>query len=244
MCGVFAQTGLDFRGLSDTIRHAKKALRDKKILSGQTFIPNFNIWTGMNALVITNQLPDFLQNMQFGYSPTWAKKQMYLFNARTEGDENTSNNANYQGDMGIFEKPSFKDAIIHNRCIVPMDYFVEGPENIGLKKPFLFKRFDNEPFVVAGIWSSVQINSITLLSFAILTTAAAKIVQQIGHHRSPLVLKNDSIDEWLDQKTQKSTLQNLMQPFDSEPFEYYQISDGISKKHNSKDVMTPILTLF
>ena len=244
MCGVFAQTGLDFRGLSDTIRHAKKALKEKRIKEGQSILPNFNIWTGMNALVVTQEEPDFMQNMQFGFTPDWAKKQMYLFNARVEGDENQLNSPYYSGEMGIFEKPAFKEAIRHNRCIVPMDYFIEGPEKLGLKKPFLFKRKDDLAFVVAGIWNKWQLKDFSIYCFSILTTPASKLVKQIGHHRSPLILNYEDIDGWLDKDNSPEKLTKLMQPFDSEEFECYPISDGVTKKQNTKEVMTPILELF
>ena len=49
--------------------------------------PNYNISVGQQSFVITDDKPHQLQ-FQFGLTPFWAKKQMYLFNASAEGDHN------------------------------------------------------------------------------------------------------------------------------------------------------------
>ncbi len=245
MCGVFGQTELNFKALKESLKIAKEALKEKKTKSQQTILPNFNIWTGMSAWVLTGDEPHWLQPMQFGLTPPWAKKQMYLFNARAEGTENPENRSNYCGSMGIFEKPAFREAIRYRRCLVPMDYFIEGPEELGLRKPFLIHKKDQSGFVVAGIWENwVDPQQKTVHGFSLLTTAASSLVQQIGHHRSPLVLAEQHYDLWLDPATNAEMLSDLMRPFDSADFEFYPISAGVTQKRNSPEVMTKVLTLF
>ena len=75
------------------------------------FEPNVNISPGNLAPVITDKDPDQLQLFSFGFSPFWAKKRMYLFNARSEGDHNKENDPLYKGAKGIISKPSFRKAI-------------------------------------------------------------------------------------------------------------------------------------
>ena len=170
---------------------------------------------------------------------------MYLFNARTEGDENAQNDDHYTGSMGIFEKPAFRESILSRRCLIPMDYFIEGPEKLGLRKPFLIHKTDWSGFVVAGIWDQwVDAQQKVVGSFSILTTAAAPLIQRIGHHRSPLVLKEEHYDLWLNAAASVNDLVAIMRPFDSSDFTLYPISDGVTKKRNSPEVMTPVLTLF
>ena len=65
---------------------------------------NFNVAPGDFAYVITNDKPDELQAFQFAFTPSWAKKKMYLINARAEGDLNKENDLNYKGEMGILRK--------------------------------------------------------------------------------------------------------------------------------------------
>jgi len=45
---------------------------------------NYNVAPGDLAYVITNDKPNELQTFQFGLTPSWAKKPMYLINARAK----------------------------------------------------------------------------------------------------------------------------------------------------------------
>ena len=58
----------------------------------ELFTPNTNVSHGNTAPVITNEKPGELQFFQFGFTPSWAKKQVYMVNARSEGDHNKANN--------------------------------------------------------------------------------------------------------------------------------------------------------
>ena len=66
--------------------------------------------------------------MQFGFTPSWAKKQFYMINARSEGDHNADNHPGYRGAMGILQKPMFRQSIRTRRCLVIADAFIEGPQ--------------------------------------------------------------------------------------------------------------------
>ena len=72
------------------------------------FEPSYNISVGQLSLVITDDKPNQLQLFQFGLTPFWAKKQMYLFNARAEGDHNKENDPKFTGSKGIIIKPAFR----------------------------------------------------------------------------------------------------------------------------------------
>ena len=51
-----------------------------------TFVANYNTGPGSYApVVVLKNGFTALVNMQFGLTPFWAKKKMYLFNARAEG---------------------------------------------------------------------------------------------------------------------------------------------------------------
>lgn len=56
---------------------------------------NYNVAPGDLAYVITNDKPNEFQAFQFGLTPSWAKKPMYLINARAEGDLNPQNEIDY-----------------------------------------------------------------------------------------------------------------------------------------------------
>lgn len=225
MCGTFGQKKLPLKKVKlEFLPETDIAPKEGKEL-------NLNTWTGKFAAVLTPTQPAQYSWAQFGFTPSWADKKMYMFNARVEGDYNIENAADYDGEIGIFKKPSFRNAIKTRRCIIPMDFFVEGSEKEKYNKPYLIHRKDSEPFFVGGIfedWVDKETGEITT-TFSILTTAAAPLLQKIGHHRSPLLLNPNVIPEWLNPKTNIDLIKVLMKPAGTSEFEAYPIDAGIVK---------------
>jgi len=50
--------------------------------------PGYNISVGQLVPVITDANPTEVQFFKFGLTPFWAKEEMLLFKARSEGDQN------------------------------------------------------------------------------------------------------------------------------------------------------------
>ncbi len=212
-----------------------------EVLDRFTFNPN--IAPGDDALVITDDAPDQVQLFQFGFTPHWAKKKMYVINARSEGDHNKENQSSYTGAKGIISKPMFRKAIRQQRCLVIADAFVEGTTTHKLSDPYLVYRGGNKrPFAMAGIWdewTDVTTGEITK-SFAVLTTAPTPLMQKIPHHRSPLVLSQDAEKQWLNRDAPLDEITAMLQPFDDTDFNAYPISTAIkSGKNKSIDILKP-----
>lgn len=206
---------------------------------------NYNVAVGELAYVITNDKPDQLQAFQFGLTPSWAQKKMYLINARSEGDLNPSNELNYHGPLGIINKPSFRTAIRSRRCLVIASGYIEGPEKERLNKPYLITRKNEELFSFAGIWDTWADNSTGEVtnSFTIITTVANSVTQAIGHHRSPVVLDPKDEQKWLDESLPLEEVLGLLKPYPGDYFKAEAISVKIKDPHNkSKDYIVPITT--
>jgi len=208
-----------------------------------TIQSNFNVAPGDLAYVITNQKPDELQPLTFGLTPSWAKQQMYMFNARSEGDLNLENDINYSGQLGIINKPSFRTSIRSKRCLVIANGYIEGPEKEKLNKPYHISQKDGEVFCFAGIWDT-WVNNITgevTNSFSIITTVANPITQEIGHHRSPVILDRKDEKKWLDDKLPIEEVLYLLKPYPSDNFKAEPISIKIKdQKNKSRDLLIPI----
>lgn len=199
---------------------------------------NPNVSPGQEALVIASDQPDKAQLFTFGLTPHWAKKKMYVINARTEGDHNKENDPRYTGARGIISKPMFRKPIRNQRCLVLADAFIEGTEKEKLSKPFLvYKKGKKRPFAMAGIWDEWidQETGEILKSFAILTTAATPLMQKIPHHRSPLVLSEEDEKRWINDELSLDQITPMMAPFDDDEFNAYPISPDI-KKPGNRDV--------
>ena len=204
---------------------------------------SFNVAPGDFAYVIASNRPDDLQAMRFGMTPSWAKKSVFLINARAEGDLNPDNRADYEGPLGIVDKPSFRTAIRSQRCLVIANAFYEGPVREKLNKPFKFSKKNEEVFCFAGIWDTWadDVTGELVHSFSIVTTVANEAVQQIGHPRSPVILDPKDEAKWLDPLLPLKSVVKLLKPFTGEALKAEPVSVRVKDPRNkSRDLLIPI----
>ncbi|MBL7943842.1 MAG: SOS response-associated peptidase [Flavobacteriales bacterium] len=203
-----------------------------KATAPDLFAPDPNIGVGALAPVILNRSPRQLSLSRFGLTPSWAKKKMYLFNARAEGDHNPGDNPAYNGAVGIIEKPSFRKAIRSQRCLVVADAFVEGSKEEGLSKPWLvYLREEQRPFAMAGIWEdwTDPVTGAVTTGFAIVTAPANEVVQAIGHHRCPVILQPEQEKMWLDTTTPLKDITAMLHTPEASRMNAYPISPEIKR---------------
>ncbi len=205
---------------------------------------NVNVSPGDYAPIISSENPNQISYFRFGLTPFWAKKPMYFFNARSEGDHNKENRTDYTGAKGIISKPSFRKPIRSQRCLIIADAFLEGPEKEKLSKPYLvYLRDKKRPFAFAGIWDT-WVNTETgeiIQSHAIITTVSNKVTQEIGHHRSPVILTADQERDWLNADLELDDVTSMLKPYPAEEMNTYPISNEI--KHpaaNGLELLEPI----
>ena len=206
--------------------------------------PNANVSHGEYAPVITSDAPGTLQLQQFGFTPRWAKKQFYMINARSEGDHNSENDPRYTGAMGILQKPMFRQSIRDRRCLIVADAIIEGPRQEKLTKPYLiYARNGLRPFAMAGIWdewTNPSTGEITQ-SFAILTTVSNRLMERIGHHRSPVILHEEAEQNWINPAAPLQDITALLRPYPERFLNAYPISPAIrDPRTNDSDLLQPI----
>jgi putative SOS response-associated peptidase YedK len=203
---------------------------------------NYNLSVGQEAPVITCEEPRTVQLFQFGLTPSWAKKQMYLFNARSEGDHNKEDDPTYRGAKGIILKPAYRKPIRSQRCLVIATAFYEGPKKEGLSKPYLiYLKKKKRPFAMAGIydtWENPEGEKIN--SFSIITTTANELLLKIGHHRMPVILSQQDELTWLNIDTNLTNITRLLEPYPTELMNAYPISPEIKDpKNNTRELLNP-----
>jgi putative SOS response-associated peptidase YedK len=192
--------------------------------------PSYNIAPGKYAPVITNENPHEIQLYRFGLTPFWASKSNLIINARAEGDSNPDNDPRFNGSKGIISKPAFRRAIRMQRCLIPADAFIEGPEKEKLDKPYVvYLQNKVRPFAFAGIWdnwTNPESGEI-ISSFAIITTVANSLLQKIPHHRSPVILHRDDEKRWLYNDLPLAEVTDLLVPYPGELMNAYPIAPTI-----------------
>ena len=107
--------------------------------------------------------------------PGFQKKEL-IINARSET---------------VAQKPTFKQAMLHRRCVVPSTGFYEWSHD-SQKKKYKFNLPEQENLYMAGIWNEYEGEK----HFVILTTAANQSMTPI-HNRMPLILPKELIRSWI-----------------------------------------------
>ncbi len=211
---------------------------------GFDYRPGYNISPGQYAPVITNENPRELSLFRFGMTPFWAKKPMYLLNARAEGDHNKENNPEYKGAKGIITKPAFRKPVRSQRCLIIADAFIEGTEKEKLSKPFVvYLRYGERPFAFAGLWDTWADRETgeVVYSFCIITTIANSLLQKLPHHRSPVILHRKYEKSWLSNELPLSDVTRMLQPYPAELMNAYPIDPKIKNpRADGPDLLKPV----
>lgn len=207
------------------------------------FDTNSIVSIGKSGLVITSDNQKELQSFTFGFTPSWADKQMYSFNARAEGNHNKENDPKYNGAKGIISKPFFRKAIRSQRCLVIADCYIEGTIKEKTKKPFAVYLRDNDgPMAFAGVWDEwVNKESGEIVkSFAIITTTPNKLIQSIPHDRMPVILSPGDYNTYLNTDSPLQDITSMLKPFDHRLMNAYPISQEFkSNPLEAKKVLQP-----
>jgi len=178
------------------------------------YVPRYNGAPTQLLPVITSEQPRRLQLFRWGLIPSWSKEvnKIPLINAKSETIE---------------EKPSFNRAFKSRRCLVPADGFYEWVHS-GRKLPYRFTLKDESLFAFAGIWDCWRNQSgETVNSFAILTTEANEVMQEV-HDRMPVILEKPHFDSWLG-NTDERQLKPLLKPIESAKMKKYRVPESVNK---------------
>jgi putative SOS response-associated peptidase YedK len=168
---------------------------------------------------------------RWGLIPSWAKDISIgnsLINARSET---------------VSEKPSFRAAFKHRRCIIPAGGFYEWQRQEGKRKqPWLFRMAGGGPMSLAGLWEHWQsLDGQILESCTILTTSANNLMLPI-HDRMPVILAGQQeVNAWLNLGTSQDILQELLHPCAETILASYQVSEYVNKtSHTGTECIAPV----
>ncbi len=167
-----------------------------------------------------------LLTLRWGLVPSWAKDLAAgarMINARSET---------------VTEKPSFREAFRHRRCLIPADGFYEWKRTDRGKQPFFFKMKDEQPFAFAGLWERWEGEGETIESCTILTTAANEILAPV-HERMPVILHKEDYELWLDADERKrELLRDLLRPYSASEMTAYPVSTQVnSTRHGGAELI-------
>ena len=173
--------------------------------------------------------------LQWGLIPHWMKPKpdgsvRGFINARSET---------------AAEKPSFRTAFKHKRCLILADGFYEWKKLSGRsKQPMYFTTENQELLTFAGLWSTWNSpEGESRHTCTILTTQPNALVQQ-AHDRMPVILPEERRDLWLT-ADDSGLLQSMLQPYPAEKMIGYAVSKHVNNaRFNDPVCVQPEQTLF
>lgn len=198
-----------------------------------------------SLLVYTDRSPEVPEVSVWGLVPHWVKDQNQL-------KKLWNNTLNARGET-IFEKPSFRWAARHNRCIIYVDGFYEHHHFRGKTYPFYLHRKDHEPMAFAGLWNewtdpeTGEVKN----TFSIVTTEGNELLAKVHNNpkikgpRMPLILPEELADKWLEPTADEldiQAVQELIQSYPAEELEAYTVHRLRGKEYpgNVPEINEPV----
>ncbi len=191
--------------------------------------PSYNIAPTQYSPILIYNNNRKIEHMRWGLVPSWAKDKAIgakMINARGET---------------LLEKPSFKNLVSSNRCIVITDGYFEW-QNIGTTKtPHYFHNPEKKILPMAGLWDEWQsANGELMKTYTVITTTPKPEYAHI-HNRMPVILTHPAIDIWVNTRdhTPAVAMDHVL-PYRDE-LDVYPVSTFVnSPKNNSARCITPI----
>jgi putative SOS response-associated peptidase YedK len=159
--------------------------------------------------------------LHWGLVPFWAKSEKTgysMINARAET---------------LADKPAFRAAYRHRRCLIPADGFYEWTPGPDGKQPHYIRMGDGEVFALAGLWEHWEGEGRVLESCTIIVTQANQLMAPI-HDRMPVIIHPDDYARWLDtDHFDAEALAALLAPYPGREMVAFPVSRHVnSPKHD------------
>ncbi len=190
--------------------------------------PNYNVCpTNRIHSVRRSDTGRRLVGMRWGFIPHWYNAPNdgpLLINARAET---------------IAEKPAFKEASRHRRCLIPASGFYEWTrDEAGNRLPWYIYRRDRKPIAFAGIWQDWRQGDNVMSTCAIVTTRANPVISAI-HHRMPVIIDRSDFGLWLGEEGKGAA--RLMRAPDDDLLAFHRVSTRVnSNRAQGEELIEPI----
>jgi putative SOS response-associated peptidase YedK len=218
MCGRYSLYTTNPDYLSDRFQLAEKPA---------DLHENYNVAPGQMLPVIVQGEDGKrrVETMKWGLIPFWSKDPKIgykLINARAET---------------IFDKPMWRNVVLHKRCLIPANGFYEWkkldvagkPE----KQPFYIHPKENELFAFAGVWETWHdAEGKELKTYSILTTEPNKEMDPI-HNRMPVILTQEDEAGWLDAGDDRDAIEPYLHPYHDGGLDMFEVSKAVNVATNN-----------
>jgi putative SOS response-associated peptidase YedK len=167
--------------------------------------------------------------LRWGLVPSWSKgpdSGLKMINARVET---------------VAERPAFRRAFEHYRCLIVADGFYEWRREPGAaKQPFHITPAGGGLFAFAGLWAIWHAeDGGKLRSCTIITTAPNEAIAPL-HDRMPVILAKDAEERWLDSSTPRGELFELLHGLPAEQTALRPVGNAVNDaRYDGPECLAP-----
>ena len=150
----------------------------------------------------------------------------------------------------LLESKMWREAFLHNRCLIPADSFVEWRRaDSKTKLPWVFAMKHDEPFALGGIWrhwrsskTKAGDGKAEMDTFAVITVEPNELLaEKTGHDRMPLIVKLADYQRWLEPGGEERPPVDLLRPYDADKMKAWRVDTRINNaKNNDPTLSEPV----
>lgn len=201
---------------------------------GLPLLPRFNVGPGQAVHAVrAGGGGRELVGLIWGLVPAWSGDRTIGYktiNARSET---------------AHEKPAFREAFRHRRCLIPSNGFYEWKTGAGgVKQPFAVKRDGGALHAMAGLWERWHdpASGEDLETCTVLTCPANARLRGL-HERMPVVLPRVEWELWLDADIEgESALRAMLKPDAARRWGAYPVSKRVnSPRHDDAGLLDEVM---
>ncbi|TGM99683.1 SOS response-associated peptidase [Leptospira yasudae] len=142
----------------------------------------------------------------------------------------------------IFELPSFREAILYRRCLIPSTGFYDSQEVHQKTYPYRVFLKHEEIFCLAGIWEEWENPETGEIkkTYSMLTTPPNRKFSQI-HTRMPLILPREKEEIWIDSAMKsRKDIEPLLKIYPEENLDFYTIRKFRPGDNYDEDILKKV----
>lgn len=185
------------------------------------FVPRYNIGPSqLQWAILRDRDGDAAaRQLRWGLVPSWAKNPAIgnrMINARADS---------------LTERPSWRDSLRTQRCVILADGYYEW-KTVGKEKtPVYFHLADGRAFGLAGLWDRWHGGESPLDTCTVITTEAGPKSSPY-HHRMPVILTEDAAVAWLEMSARERELLSLLAAYEGDDLEMHEVSRRVNNPAN------------
>jgi putative SOS response-associated peptidase YedK len=187
--------------------------------------PRYNIAPAQQIPVIHQVDEDYvMSDMKWGLVPSWSKTPTTTystFNAKLET---------------AAEKPAYRSAFKHRRCLIPASGFYEWQREENHKQPYYFTLADGEEMALAGLWEQWKDphdpDGAIFNTCTIIVGAPNSLIGKI-HNRMATIVPASLYEDWLNPNEKTDYLiAMLTTPYPANKMKMWKVSTNVNSVRN------------